>query len=115
MGHEPAQTELFHRRQVKAVQGSHVRPWPLAVLTKGDREDRPRERADHERVLPAQEVQPLGQPAIPVAREAATKPRRAQLNFGLQLDQRRKHDSLFRRHGSLHGGAFGLGQEELQQ
>jgi hypothetical protein len=41
MGHEPVQTELFHRRQVKAVQGSHVRPWPLPVLAKCGLEDRP--------------------------------------------------------------------------
>jgi hypothetical protein len=68
-----------------------------------------------ERVSLAQEAQPCGQRAIPAPRQATTKPRRAQLTLGLQLDQRRKHDPIFHRHGGLHGGAFGLRQEELQQ
>jgi hypothetical protein len=115
VGHESAKSEFLHCGEVEPVQRSDVPLRAVTVLPQCRLEDGPGQWLDRERVTLTQEAQPLGQSAIPRPGEAATKPRRAQLNCGLEFDQRRKHDLILPGNGGLHGRAFGLGEEEFQQ
>src|SRR5262245_65135082 len=48
--HQSAHAQLFHRRQVKTVQGSTVRPWNSALLAKRGLKHRAGHRRETERV-----------------------------------------------------------------